>query len=137
MSNTTVICPQCHGARVVSCGKGYYGEQAGDAGQLKPVWSPCPQCKGTGEVPSGAYDHDEFGETPLTLGVTKEGYRSGKDGKPRKLWAVVLGAPDRKPMIFSCSTMPHALDRAIERAENLLNGLRKMRENYKKTAHEE
>jgi len=44
------VCGNCGGSGWLFTGEGHYGDQTGDAGQLKAVTNRCPQCDGTGEV---------------------------------------------------------------------------------------
>jgi hypothetical protein len=43
-------CPECHGRGGFFSGEGYYGDQNGDAGQMKEVYRHCPSCVGLGFV---------------------------------------------------------------------------------------
>lgn len=42
-------CRNCNGAGYLVVGAGHFGDQSGDAGQLKAVHNECPRCCGSGK----------------------------------------------------------------------------------------
>ena len=42
-------CHNCNGRGWIVTGAGHFGDQMGDAGQLKAVTNECPKCCGTGK----------------------------------------------------------------------------------------